>query len=87
VAVFGPGAAEDDSLGGPEMKNISEQLSSLRAFFGDVGVEMHKCSWPERQELLESTAVVIVSVVLISVFVGLSDKILVVLLRLLVRTG
>ena len=69
------------------MKKIKEQFALLRTFFSDVGVEMKKCTWPSRQELVESTVVVIVSVLLISAFVGVSDKLLLSLLRLLIRIG
>jgi len=69
------------------MKKIKEQFALLQNFFSDVGVEMKKCTWPSRQELIESTVVVIVSVLLISAFVGVSDKVLVSLLRLLIRMG
>ncbi len=49
----------------------------LGAFLGDVGIEFRKISWPHRQELVESTVVVIVSIVLLSIFVALCDKILI----------
>ena len=61
---------------------LQNAVQGVRGFFGDVGLEMKKVTWPERQELIGSTVVVIVSVLLISAFVGLSDKALMVLLRL-----
>ncbi len=57
----------------------------MRGFLGEVNLELKKCSWPSRSELMESTVVVIVSVVLLAVFVGLSDGVLLALLRLVLR--
>ncbi|MDA0991169.1 MAG: preprotein translocase subunit SecE [Verrucomicrobia bacterium] len=48
---------------------------------------MKKTSWPTRQELMSSTVMVIVSVVLVSAFVGISDKLLATLLKLLIPSG
>ena len=67
------------------MSKLQDGIAGVRAFFADVLAEMHKCTWPERDELVESTVVVIVSVVLLSAFVGISDKILVLTLKLLIR--
>ncbi|MBU1909712.1 MAG: preprotein translocase subunit SecE, partial [Verrucomicrobia bacterium] len=50
-----------------------------------VRMEMKKCSWPSRSELADSTMVVIVSVVMIAIFVGLSDLVLTGLLRTVIR--
>ncbi|MBT3294179.1 MAG: preprotein translocase subunit SecE [Verrucomicrobia bacterium] len=48
---------------------------------------MKKSTWPSRQELLESTIVVIVCLVLMSLFVGFCDRVLVMILQLLIPTG
>jgi preprotein translocase SecE subunit len=52
-----------------------------------VVAETKKCTWPERQELIESTVVVIAAVVLLSMFVGVSDKLLVSLLKIFISAG
>jgi preprotein translocase subunit SecE len=67
------------------MKKIVELIGALRTFLGEVKTELKKCTWPTRQELLGSTMVVVVSVVLLGVFVGLSDTALVSLLRAVLR--
>jgi len=69
------------------MKKVQEGMKRSRGFADDVVAEMKKCSWPSRQELMSSTAVVIVSVLIMSLFVGLSDKILMSVLKLLVPAG
>ena len=65
------------------MNRVRKAVQDTRAFFGDVGLEMKKTSWPERQELMESTVAVIISVLLLALFVGVCDRILVLLLELL----
>jgi len=67
------------------MKRIKAWLERARAFVGEVNAELKKCAWPSRSELMESTVVVIVSVVLMAIFVGASDAILLGLLRMILR--
>jgi len=69
------------------MKSLRQSLQGFRTFLDGVVLEMKKTSWPGRQELLESTVVVIVSVLLLSVYVGLADKVLVSLLRVIIPSG
>jgi preprotein translocase subunit SecE len=69
------------------MRKIGEITSSAKVFLDEVLVEMRKTNWPQRGELIESTVMVIVSVLLLSAFVGLSDKIVASLLRLIIPTG
>jgi preprotein translocase subunit SecE len=69
------------------MAKLRERFKGMRLFLSDVVAEMKKTSWPGREELLSSTAVVIVSVVMLSAFVGLCDKVLVELLRLIIPSG
>ena len=67
------------------MKKIVELIGALKTFLGEVQAELKKCTWPTRQELLGSTMVVVVSVVILGVFVGLSDTTLMGLLRAVLR--
>ena len=48
----------------------------IREFTKDVRVEIERVSWPTREELRDSTVVVIVTVLLVAVFVGIVDRIL-----------
>ena len=57
----------------------------VREFMKDVRLESTKISWPTRKELQESTVVVIVTVLLVTVFVGIVDQGLTVLVGLLFR--
>jgi len=67
------------------VSKVQQSLTQVRTFVEEVRAEMKKCSWPSRSELADSTMVVIVSVVLIAVFVGLSDLVLMGLLRTVIR--
>lgn len=46
----------------------------VREFVKDVRVEATKVSWPTRDELRDSTVVVIVTVLLVAAFIGIVDQ-------------
>jgi preprotein translocase subunit SecE len=48
----------------------------IQRFLREVKVEMSKVSWPTFEELKSSTKVVIVAVILITIFIGVVDRIL-----------
>ena len=48
-------------------------IQQIRTLYHNVVIELKKCTWPTRAELVESTIVVIVSVILLSLFVALAD--------------
>jgi preprotein translocase subunit SecE len=48
-------------------------LNKLKEFFREVKVEVKKVVFPAREELVGSTWVVIITVVIISVFLGVID--------------
>jgi preprotein translocase subunit SecE len=52
------------------MKN---PFRSTRIFFGEMYAELQKASWPTRQELWDSTVVVIVASVLLGIFTSIAD--------------
>ena len=45
-------------------------------FFNDVKLEMGKVSWSTKDELIGSTIVVIVSLAILSIFIGVCDVLL-----------
>jgi len=59
--------------------------TQVREFVKEVQVESGKVSWPTRQELQDSTIVVIVSVLLVSFFVGVVDFVLQTVMRWVFR--
>ena len=48
----------------------------IQRFLSEVKVEMSKVSWPTLEELRNSTKVVIVAVILITIFIGVVDRVL-----------
>ena len=57
-------------------------MQRMTQFLREVWAELKKITWPSRPELMESTVVVIVSVFLVTIFIGIVDQIFNVLLRL-----
>ena len=51
-------------------------MERIREYTKDVGVELRKVSWPTREELRDSTMVVIATVLLVAAFIGVVDQIL-----------
>ena len=51
-------------------------FAKTRAFIAETMDEMSKCTWPQRDQLLESTILVIVALAVTSVFVAGVDQIL-----------
>jgi len=45
-------------------------------FFKDVKLEMSKVAWSSKNELIGSTAVVLISLLILSVFIGVCDLVL-----------
>ena len=71
------------------MKKDDEQgaAEKARGFFREVAAEARKTSWPNREELTQSTMVVIVSISLLALFVGLSDMLLGKIIGLITTAG
>ena len=68
------------------MGKINQGISSLKTFISEVKVELVKCAWPTRKELLGQSVVVIVAVIILGAFVfGLCDVVNVNLLSLIIR--
>ena len=60
-------------------------MQQLQEFVKDVRLESTKVSWPTREELRDSTTVVIVTVLLVAAFVGIVDRILTAVVGLIFR--
>jgi preprotein translocase subunit SecE len=50
--------------------------NKIAGFFNDVKLEMAKVSWPTKDELIGSTVVVLVSLTILSAFIGVCDLVL-----------
>jgi preprotein translocase subunit SecE len=53
----------------------------IKHFFGETRVELRKVTWPTRDELKESTKIVIVSTFVVTLFIGIIDQILTFVVR------
>lgn len=62
-------------------------LQKLLNFFSETILEVKRSTWPERRVLVMHTVIVIAGVFALGIYVGLSDKIVAVCLRLLVPQG
>jgi len=58
------------------VSKITDSFRKVQFFLADVRNELRKSTWPTRGELIESTVVVILSVILFAIFVGLCDSVL-----------
>jgi preprotein translocase subunit SecE len=50
--------------------------NKFAGFFKDIKLEMVKVAWPTRDELIGSTIIVMVSLILLSAFIGVCDIVL-----------
>ncbi len=57
-------------------------FDKVKIYIKEVRLEMSKVTWPTRAELKDSTVVVIISCLVISIFIGAVDWVLYSLVRL-----
>ena len=50
--------------------------SKVAGFFNDIKLEMTKVAWPTKDELIGSTVIVLVSLAILSAFIGVCDIVL-----------
>lgn len=58
-------------------------IEKIGIFFREVKVEMQKVTWPSRDELKESTKLVIIATFVVTLFIGVVDNILSLIIRIL----
>ncbi|MBE6389089.1 MAG: preprotein translocase subunit SecE [Lentisphaerae bacterium] len=59
----------------------------IRRFCADTAAELGRCSWPTKQQLMESTLLVVVTMVILACFVAGVDEIARLLIRLVTVRG
>ena len=52
---------------------MASPVQKLRTFYEETMQEAKRCSWPTRQELYEQTAIVITTVVMLTLFILIID--------------
>lgn len=60
-------------------------FGKIAEFFAGAKVELKKVSWPTKNELKDSTVVVIVSVLMLAFFVGVVDLVLSKIVELVIK--
>ncbi len=58
-------------------------IRKIFKYFSDVKVEMSKVSWPTRKDLIESTRLVLIMSLILSIMVFITDRVLSLLLELM----
>ncbi len=48
-------------------------MKDVQQFVEDVQVEMRRVTWPDRQQLRNATAVILVFVIIIAIIIGVMD--------------
>ena len=56
-------------------------FNKIGKFFTEIKSEMKKVTWPTRDELKESTKLVIIATFIVTLFVGFIDQILTFMIR------
>ena len=56
-------------------------LNKIVKFFSEMKGEMKKVTWPTRDELKESTKLVIIATFVVTIFIGTIDQILTLVIR------
>jgi preprotein translocase subunit SecE len=67
--------SQGNALGGAGM------IEKIKHFFSETRVEMRKVTWPTRDELKESTKIVIAATFVVTIFIGIVDQILSLLVK------
>jgi preprotein translocase subunit SecE len=61
-------------------------LKKTQKFTEDVQVELRRVTWPDREQLRNATAVVLVFVLILAAVIGLMDTVFAGVVRFIVRT-
>jgi len=64
---------------------MANPVLKVQEFLREVVVELKKSAWPTRQELIDSTLVVIITVVVLGLFVSFADVVFLKIISMLTR--
>lgn len=70
-----------------ELQKKPNVVVKTQTFFNEVVVELKKSSWPTRKELIDSTMMVIVTMVILGVFVAFADFVFVKIIGMLTKSA
>jgi len=64
---------------------MANPVLKVQEFLREVVVELKKSAWPTRQELIDSTLVVIITVIVLGLFVSFADVVFLRFISMLTR--
>jgi preprotein translocase subunit SecE len=62
-------------------------LEKIKKYLKETAGELRKMTWPTKQELIGSTVVVIVVSLVVAVFIGIVDRVLAAIVRVIFGGG
>jgi len=62
---------------------MKQFVQNIGTYLSEVSVEFRKISWPDRQELLDSTVVVLSFIVILAIVVLCCDKVIKLVLQII----
>ena len=62
-------------------------MEKIKKYLKETMAELRKMTWPTKDELVGSTIVTVVVSSIVAVFIGIVDRILILLIRLIFGTG
>ena len=65
----------------------SNFVVKTKTFFAEVVTELKKSSWPTRKELIDSTMIVIITMVVLGAFVAFADLVFVRIVGMLTKSA
>jgi preprotein translocase subunit SecE len=66
---------------------MTNPVIKIREFFAEVVMELKKSAWPTRKELVDSTIIVVMTIIVMGIFVALADFIFLRIVSLLMRSN
>jgi preprotein translocase subunit SecE len=58
------------------MKKLRALWDKTVAFLKEVKVEMQKVSWPNKDEIVSYTVVVLITVLILTIIIGIEDRVI-----------
>ncbi len=64
---------DEESKGNELTRRVTSSLDNTKEFLHDVRVEMKQVTWPNREDVMSTTGVVIATVAFFGVFLAIAD--------------
>ena len=70
-----------------EIQKKPNVVVKTKSFVNEVVVELKKSAWPTRKDLIDSTVIVIVTMIILGVFVAFADLVFVKIIGMLTKSA